>query len=137
MTSGSQPDPTTAPTPTGPRLLHSLGGVNGLFEQIRQRFGDTTGYELSIDTDYATLVARIPKTTGSRRGTATKPVSGPVRPVRPNSGDARVVDLSAFDVAAVLGVIRGAAETMGVKPTNLNRVWFTVEPADDPTAPTR
>lgn len=128
---------TTTPTttPSGPLLLHSLGGVNGLFEQIRAKFGDTRGYELSVYTDYAELVrpdseddrftARYRYYAGTWEGPAKTP----------DSGDGTIVDLSAFDVAAVLGVIRGAPDTMGLEAENVLKVWFTVEPADDPTAP--
>ena len=40
---------------TPPKQLQSLGGLNGLLEQIRQRFGDTTGYSLTIYPEYAVL----------------------------------------------------------------------------------
>jgi hypothetical protein len=124
----------TAETPTGPRWLHSVDGVNGLFEQIRDKFGDTRGYELSIYTDYARLTRmdadddRFEAKYRYEAGTW----EGPAR--SPNS-DGSTIDLSAFDVAAVLGVVRGAGETMEVEPNNLIMVYFTVEPADDPTAP--
>ena len=32
---------------TPPRQLQSLGGLTGLIEQMRQRFGDTMGYRLA------------------------------------------------------------------------------------------
>jgi hypothetical protein len=53
----------------------------------------------------------------------------------PNAARDTVVDLSAFNVAAVLGVMRGAPETMDVKEMNVLMTYFTVEPANDPTAP--
>ena len=45
---------------TPPRQLHSLGGLTGLMEQMRQKFGDTMGYRLVVYPDYASLTARIP-----------------------------------------------------------------------------
>ncbi|WP_232076239.1 DUF1707 SHOCT-like domain-containing protein [Mycobacterium gallinarum] len=131
---GGDPDAVTTATPSGPRLLHSVGGINGLFEQMRGKFGDTTGYELSVYTDYAELIrldpdderfeARYRYEAGTWKGPYTNPSSG-----------ADTVDLSAFDAAAVLGVIRGIPQTFDLKPMNIIRTWFTVEPADDPSAP--
>lgn len=134
-TPANTPATTTASTPSGPRLLHSVGGVNGLLDQIRKKFGDTSGYELSVYTDYAEL--RRPDTDDDRftarwhyeAGAWTGPG------LTPNSAHDAVVDLSAFDVAAVLGVMRGAPETMDLKPTNVLMTYFDVEPANDPTAP--
>ena len=40
---------------TPPRQLQSLGGLNGLFEQMKKKFGDTMGYQLVIYPDYASL----------------------------------------------------------------------------------
>jgi len=40
---------------TPPRQLQSLGGLTGLVEQMRQRFGDTMGYRLVVYPDYAVL----------------------------------------------------------------------------------
>ncbi|MFI5506148.1 DUF1707 domain-containing protein [Mycobacterium sp. NPDC051804] len=125
--------PTTA-APSGPRFLHSVDGIAGLFEQMRGKFGDTKGYELSVYTDYAELIrldtdddrfeARYRYEAGEWEGPGTSANSG-----------ADTVDLSAFDAAAVLGVIRGVPETMDLKPMNIIKTYFTVEPADDPSAP--
>ena len=40
---------------TPPRQLQSLGGLTGLTEQMRQRFGDTMGYRMVIYPEYAVL----------------------------------------------------------------------------------
>ena len=40
---------------TPPRQLHSLGGLTGLLEQMRKRFGDTMGYRLVVYPEYASL----------------------------------------------------------------------------------
>ena len=131
---GADRDAMPTAAPSGPRLLHSVGGINGLLEQMRGKFGDTTGYELAVYTDYAELIrmdpdddrfeARYRYEAGTWAGPYTNPTSG-----------AETVDLSAFDAAAVLGVIRGIPETFDLKPMNILRTWFTVEPADDPSAP--
>ena len=40
---------------TPPTQLHSVGGLTGLIEQTRKRFGDTMGYRLVIYPTYAVL----------------------------------------------------------------------------------
>ena len=40
---------------TPPKQLHSLGGLTGLVEQMKQKFGDTKGYRLIVYPDYASL----------------------------------------------------------------------------------
>ena len=57
---GAKSDGIPAKVLTPPRQLHSLGGLNGLFEQMRQRFGDTIGYDLAIYPDYASLEREDP-----------------------------------------------------------------------------
>ena len=52
---GAKSDGIPAKVLTPPRQLQSLGGLNGLFEQMRQKFGDTTGFEMNIRPDRATL----------------------------------------------------------------------------------
>src|SRR5712671_4010089 len=50
---GAKSDGIPAKVLTPPKQLQSLGGLNGLLEQMRQRFGDTMGYGLTIYPDYA------------------------------------------------------------------------------------
>jgi hypothetical protein len=57
---GAKSDNIPARVLTAPRELLSLGGFNGLFEQMRKKFGDTVGYELEIREDWATLVRADP-----------------------------------------------------------------------------
>lgn len=40
---------------TPPRRLQSLGGLTGLIEQNRKRFGDPMGFRLVIYPDYAVM----------------------------------------------------------------------------------
>ena len=52
---GAKPDGVAPVVLTPPRQLQSLGGLTGLFEQMKKKFGDTTGYRLVIYPDYASL----------------------------------------------------------------------------------
>ncbi len=119
---------------TPPRQLHSLGGLTGLFEQMRQKFGDTTGYRLVVYPDYASLDRPDPSEDRrvlnySYRGGWDDPSSSS------KSSDARLVDLAKFDMKAVVGVMRGAPETLGIKPSDVTSTYLIIDPSGDPTTP--
>ena len=131
---GAKPDGVAPVVLTPPRQLHSLGGLTGLLEQARQKFGDTVGYRLVIYPDYAILDRPDPGD-GRRtlsytyRGGWDDPSTGPT------STDAVAVDLADFDARAVVGVLRGAPETLNIKPAEVRSTYLTVDPAGDPTTP--
>ena len=45
------------------------------------------------------------------------------------------IDLSAFDAKAVVGVLRGAPETLGIKSSDVKTTYLIFEPSSDKTAP--
>jgi hypothetical protein len=45
------------------------------------------------------------------------------------------VDLSKFDVAAAVGIMRGAPDTLHMKRSDVKTTYLVIEPASDPTAP--
>ena len=45
------------------------------------------------------------------------------------------VDLSKFDVAAAVGIMRGAPDTLHMKRADVKTTYLVIEPATDPTAP--
>ena len=131
---GAQPDGVAAVVLTPPRQLQSLGGLNGLLEQMRQRFGDTTGHELTVFPDYAILTR--PDTEDERRelsytyrGGWGDPSAGPR-----GSGDV-VIDLGKLDTTAIVGVLRGAPETLNIRAAEVRNTYLIVRPARDPTTP--
>jgi len=131
---GAKPDGVTPVVLTPPKQLQSLGGLSGLFEQMRQKFGDTTGFRLVVYPDYAVLDRPDPRDdrrelSYSYRGGFDDPSTSS------KSSDARVADLAAFDTKAVVGVLRGAPETLNIKPEDVTSTYLIIEPADDPTAP--
>ena len=131
---GARPDGIAPTVLTPPRQLHSLGGLNGLLEQMRKKFGDTNGYGLVIYPDYAVL--RRPDPGDARRtlsytyrGGWDDPSTGPSDP------DLRAVDLGKFDTAAIVGVLRGAPGTLDIKPDDVKSTYLTIDPARDPATP--
>lgn len=131
---GAKPDGVAPVVLTPPRQLQSLGGLTGLMEQTRTRFGDTLGYRMVIYPDYAILDRPDP---GDERRTLSYTYRGgwgdPSTGAKSN--DAVAVDLSAFDTKAIVGVLRGAPETLNLKPGDVKTTYLIVEPARDPTTP--
>jgi hypothetical protein len=114
---------------TPPRQLHSLGGLSGLMEQMKLKFGDTTGYRLVVYPDYASLDRPDPaeerrKLNYSYRGGWDDP-STSTRTSRDIDAD-----LGAFDLKAVIGVLRGAPETVGLKPAEVDTTYLIIEPTE-------
>ena len=96
---------------TAPRQLQSLGGLTGLFEQMRQKFGDTQGFRLVVYPDYASLDRPDP------------------------TEERRMMNLAKFDMKAIIGVLRGAPETLGIKPGDVTSTYLIIDPSGDPLTP--
>jgi len=121
---------------TPPKQLQSLGGLNGLLEQIRQRFGDTTGYSLTIYPEYAVLTRADP--TDERRKLSYTYRGGFDDPSTSAKDDDDVlVDLAAIDVKATVGILRGAPETVGLqqKDVKADSTYLSIDPSRDPVTP--
>lgn len=130
---GAKPDGVAPVVLTAPRQLHSLGGLTGLFEQMKQRFGDTTGYRLVVYPDYASLTR--PDPTEDRRELNYSYRGGWDDPTTSTKSSDTVVDLGKFDMKAVVGVLRGAPETLGMKPADITNTYLSIDSAADPTDP--
>ena len=115
-----------------PRQLHTVGGLTGLLEQMRKRFGDTTGIELAITPDEAMLFRSDPADDQTKLlyrfhggwGDATR---------KPRDDKDIPADLGAFDVNAIAGVLRGAPETLGIKHDDVSEVFVDIDHVQDPT----
>jgi hypothetical protein len=131
---GAKSDGITPVVLTPPKELHSLGGLTGLIEQMKQRFGDTKGYRLSIYPEYASLTR--PDPTEERRELNYTYRGGWDDPsTSSSSSDATEVDLSQFDIKTIVGVLRGAPETLDIKPADVTSTYLSIDPANDPTTP--
>jgi Domain of unknown function (DUF1707) len=133
---GAKSDGIPAKVLTAPRELLSLGGFNGLFEQMRKKFGDTVGYKLEIREDWATLHRADPndnrrKIAYDYRGGWGDPDSSPEAL---DDGD-RLVDLAKFDFDQIISVLRGAPETLRVARADVKYTWLEISPSEDPTTP--
>lgn len=133
---GAKPDGVSAVVLTPPTQLHSVGGLTGLFEQMRKRLGDTVGYRLVIYPTYAVLDR--PDPSDDRRMLAYTYRGGwgdPTSSAKSSSDAAVPVDLSRFDVTKAVGIMRGAPETLHMRPSDVKSTYLIIEPATDPTTP--
>ena len=133
---GAKDDGISATVLTAPRQLQSLGGLTGLFEQMRKKFGSTMGYELDIHADMAYLDRPDPQDnrrslTYHYRGGWGVPTGSPSTV----GADERLVDLSGFDFEKTLGILRGAPETVGISRADVRDTWMRIQPSKDPATP--
>jgi len=131
---GAKSDGITPVVLTPPKQLHSLGGLTGLIEQMKQKFGETNGYRLIVYPDYASLDRPDPQ--DDRRQLSYTYRGGWGDPTTSaKSDDDRLVDLGKFDVKTVVGVMRGAPETLCMKPADVKSTYLSIDPSRDPTTP--
>ena len=133
---GAKPDGVGPVVLTPPTQLHSVGGLTGLMEQMRKRFGNTVGYRLVIYPTYAVLDRPDPSDDRRVLASTYRGGWGDQTGSAKNSTDAPVpVDLSKFDVTATVGIMRGAPQTLHMKPSDVKTMYLIIEPATDPTTP--
>lgn len=132
---GAKPDGIAPVVLTPPRQLHSLGGLTGLLEQTRKRFGDTMGYRLVIYPEYASLDRVDPADDRRVLAYTYRGGWGDATSSAKSIADVSVVDLSKFDAKTAVGIMRGAPETLGLKQSDVKSMYLIVEPAKDPTTP--
>jgi hypothetical protein len=134
---GAKSDGIPGKVVTPPKQLQSLGGLNGLLEQMRQRFGDTMGYGLTIYPEYAVLSR--PDPTDDRRKLSYTYRGGFDDPSTSAADKERdvLVDLSAFDVKKAVELLRGAPESVGLQQSDVkpDSTYLTIDPARDPVNP--
>ncbi|MBV8348973.1 MAG: hypothetical protein JOZ49_16035, partial [Mycolicibacterium sp.] len=131
---GAKPDGVAPVVLTPPKQLQSLGGLAGLMEVTRKKFGDTMGYRLVIYPDYAVMDRADPQ--DDRRQLSYTYRGGWGDPTgSARDGDAVPVDLGTFDPKAVVGIVRGAPETLNIKQSDVKSTYIILEPSRDPTTP--
>ena len=133
---GAKSDGITPVVLTPPTQLQSLNGLNGLFEQMRQKFGSTMGYELDIHSDHASVDRPDP---ADNRRSLDYPYRGgwgdPWGSPSTVDSDDRLVDLAKFDYEKTLAILRGAPETLGMQRTDVTDSWLRIQASPDPATP--
>lgn len=122
---------------TPPRKLHSLGGLTGLLDLTRKKFGNVTGVRLVVYPEYAVFDRQDPANSRRQlsyvyRGGWGDPTSSAIAG---QDGRPVVADLGSFDVKATVGILRGAPQTLDIKQADVKNTYLIVEPAKDPSTP--
>jgi len=131
---GAKPDGVVPVVVTPPKELQSLGGLSGLFAQMRTKFGDTTGYSLSINPDDAYLQRSDPR--DDRRVLNYRYQGGWGDPSEGTKSDGqRVVDLSNFEWPKVMALVKGAPQTLEMGSQRIDDVSINIDPSRDPLTP--
>ncbi len=117
---GSQPSAGGSRPSAGATALQTPDGLNGLLTQIRSKFGDTMGYQLTVYPDYAVLDRADPQNSQHKKGYYYKGGSwSDVGQTQHVSSLDVLVDLGKFDPAAVAGKMPGAGQALNVpNPTS-------------------
>jgi serine/threonine-protein kinase len=113
--------PTDPPTPaaSGPSELQTVDGLNGLLDSIRNRFGDTMGFQLNVYTDYAIIERVAPDNSHVEQDFTYRGGQWQNWGADTTTGAFDVLaDLSAFDVPAVAATLAAAPQTLGAPPNN-------------------
>jgi serine/threonine-protein kinase len=111
-------DPPTSAS-SGPTQLQTADGLNGVLDSIRNRFGDTMGFQFTVYPDYAILQRVAPDNDRVRQDFTYR--NGQWQ----SWGSDMTVsvfdvmaDLSAFDVPAVAATLAAAPQTIAAPPNN-------------------
>lgn len=130
---GAKPDGIAPVVLTPPRQLQSLGGLTGLIDQTRKRFGDTMAYRLTVYPDYAVIDRADPS--DDRRQLSYTYRGGWGDPTdSAKDSDATLADIAAFDPKAAIGILRGAPQSLNIKQSDVKTTYLILEPSRDPTA---
>lgn len=133
---GAKPDGVGPVVLTPPTELHSVGGLTGLMEQTRKRFGNAVGYRLVVYPTYAVLDR--PDPSDDRRVLAYTYRGGwgdPTSSAKSSADGPVPTDLRKFDITATVGIMRGGPQTLHMRPSDAKTTYLIVEPATDPTTP--
>ncbi len=137
----SQADrPTSTPADPAPVVigpppnLHTADGMALLLDQIRARFGDTTGYELAIMSDEA-MLARPDPDDGAAKLVYTFDRGWGDPSTRPRSDTDDLTDLGAFDVQAAAAALQAAPETLRIAPGDVADSVIDIDYVSEPPAP--
>ncbi|WP_078289812.1 DUF1707 domain-containing protein [Mycobacterium sp. D16R24] len=120
-----------APVVIAPTKLFSVPGLSGLLDQMRAKFGDTVGIELTVRSNNASLVRIEP---ADPNLPITYPYQGGFRDGGAMPGtwrDVRIGDLSRFDPAKIVGVLRGAPESLNVPAAGDGGTVMVIKPRDE------
>lgn len=133
---GAKPDGVAPVVLRPPTQLQSVGGLTGLIDQARKRFGNVVGYRLIVYPTYASF--ERPDPSDDRRMLDSDYRGGwddPANRTRSGADAPDAVDLSKFDIPTVVGIMRGAPDSLHIKRAEVKNTYLIIEPARNPVTP--
>ncbi len=104
----------TSAAGTATTQLQSIGGLTDLLTHIREKFGDTQGYQLIVYPDYAVHYRADPRNQHRALGYDYRNGGFTAFPAGMIPADTAVADLSKFGIAPVVGALRDAPQTLKI-----------------------
>jgi serine/threonine protein kinase len=125
---GTKPSAPT-PAPAGPTELHTTGGLSGLLDTMRNRFGDTMGFQLVVYPGYAVTERVDPTNSHVEQDFMYRDGqwNGWGADTTTSSFDV-LADLSAFNVDAVAATLANAPQSLGARDGS--QTYLIVEGAE-------
>ena len=133
---GAKPDGVAPVVLKPPTQLHSVGGLTGLMEQARKRFGGVVGYRMVVYPTYASF--ERPDPSDDRRMLDSDYRGGwddPTNRARNGTDAPDPQDLSKFDIPTAIGIMRGAPDTLHIERPEVKNTYLIIEPATNPVTP--
>jgi serine/threonine protein kinase len=125
----STPTPTSArAAPTGPAQLQTSDGLTGLLTTIRDKFGDTMGYQLVVYPDYAVLERASPNNSHVKQSYLYRGSWKNWAPDMSTSSFDVLADLSQFNAAAVSAQLKNPPPDLNITDNSQN--YLIVEGAE-------
>jgi hypothetical protein len=110
--------------------LHTVDGLNGMFDKMRSQFGDTTGFRLVIYPEYASLDRPDPNDKRRKKNYDYRGGDFDESIIQTSvSSSDHLADLSKFDEAAVIANFAGAAKAFDFN--NPDSQYMIVEGQED------
>jgi serine/threonine protein kinase len=106
--------PSTGSSPAGPSQLQTADGLNGLLDSVRNRFGDTMGFQLNVYNDYAIIERVAPDNSHVEQDFTFR--NGQWQNWGADTTTSSLdylADLGAIDVPAVAATLAGAPAALG------------------------
>lgn len=116
-------EPSSAPTE-----LHTADGLTNLLNQMRARFGDTSGYQLVIYPDYAGLWRPDPRNEHRAVSFDYRKGNWTAIPANMIPLDTAVADLGTFSVTGVVGAVREAPQNLKIGDVKATYVIVSGKP---------
>jgi serine/threonine protein kinase len=118
----------TSAAPSGPAQLETADGLSGLLTTIRDKFGDTMGYQLVVYPDYAVLWRASPTNKHVKQSYMYRGSWNNWAPDESISSFDVLVDLGQFNAAAVIAQVKNPPPDLNITDNSKNYLVVGTDP---------